>query len=186
MSTQRRTFGNNSNILTYLSLFISVRHGKLPSKRVASKRSRWKQPMICLHRIILFILFFAIYFDGTAVICKGEEYPVPVKRIPSNEVPVTDSKKNAGIVLATFFRDVISPVDGDRCPSLPSCSSYSVSAFKKHGFLTGWVMTVDRLIHEADEGSVSPSLYYNGRLRTLDPVENNDFWWFCEDESTGQ
>ena len=44
-------------------------------------------------------------------------------------------------------------------------------------------MTVDRLIHEGDEGSVSPRVYYKGRLRTLDPVENNDYWWFGEDES---
>ena len=41
-------------------------------------------------------------------------------------------------------------------------------------------MTVDRLIHEGDEGSLSPVVKRNGRLKILDPVENNDFWWFDE------
>ena len=96
----------------------------------------------------------------------------------------TGSKENPGVWLSSFFRDIISPVDGDRCPSLPSCSSYSVNAFKKHGFFSGWLMTVDRLLHEGDEGSVSPKVYHDGRFRVLDPVENNDYWWFDEDDYT--
>jgi hypothetical protein len=88
---------------------------------------------------------------------------------------------NMGAWLASFFREHISAVDGDRCPCIPSCSSYSVSAFKKHGFFVGWLMTVDRLIHEADEGAVSPLMVDHGQVKILDPVENNDFWWFGRD-----
>jgi hypothetical protein len=55
-------------------------------------------------------------------------------------------------------------------------------AFKKHGFFIGWLMTVDRLIHEIDEESVSPLVNYKGRAKIFDPVENNDFWWFCGDD----
>ncbi len=80
--------------------------------------------------------------------------------------------------LVSIFRDYVSAVDGDRCPSAPSCSSFSVQAFNKHGFIMGWLMTVDRLIHEGkEETDVSPLVYVNGRLRIYDPVENNDFWW---------
>jgi putative component of membrane protein insertase Oxa1/YidC/SpoIIIJ protein YidD len=93
---------------------------------------------------------------------------------------------NIGAWLVSIFRDHLSAVDSDRCPSVPSCSSYSVKAFKKHGFFVGWVMTVDRLIHEADEGSVSPVSYRNGQGRVIDPVENNDFWWFSPDEKNLQ
>jgi hypothetical protein len=75
----------------------------------------------------------------------------------------------------------LSAVDSDRCPSYPSCSSYSVAAFKKHGFVMGWLMTVDRLIHEGDEASMSPLVYENGHVKIFDPVENNDFWWSCKD-----
>ena len=77
------------------------------------------------------------------------------------------------------YQKHLSPLDGDRCPSVPSCSSYSIQAFKKHGFVMGWMMTVDRLIHEGkDEASVSPLLFSGGKWKLYDPVENNDFWWF--------
>ena len=43
----------------------------------------------------------------------------------------------------------------------------------------GWLMTVDRLIHEGkDETKVSPTVYVDGEKKIYDPVENNDFWWF--------
>jgi hypothetical protein len=140
--------------------------------------------MISSGKFFFFFLLFASCPGSSLGICEDAGDPVPIKGRPLSEEKGNESKKNAGVWLASFFRDVISPVDGDRCPSLPTCSSYSVSAFKKHGFFTGWLMTVDRLIHEGDEGSVSPSVYHKGRFRTLDPVENNDYWWFCEDEST--
>ena len=73
----------------------------------------------------------------------------------------------------------ISKIDGKECPSYPSCSTYSILAFKKHGFIMGWLMTVDRLIHEGkEELKVSPMIYYRGKMKIYDPVENNDFWWY--------
>ena len=91
----------------------------------------------------------------------------------------SDSACNIGAWMASIFRDHISRIDGDRCPSLPTCSSYSVLAFRKHGFFMGWLMTVDRLIHEgSEEMAVSPLVYYRGRMKIFDPVENNDFWWY--------
>ena len=87
---------------------------------------------------------------------------------------------NIGSWFAGFFGRYISSVDGSQCPSSPTCSSYSAKVFKKHGFFMGWVMTVDRLLHEADESSVSPVVYFRGRQLILDPVENYDFWWFDE------
>ncbi len=88
------------------------------------------------------------------------------------------SENNVGVWLASFFSKHVSAVDGDRCPSEPTCSSYSVQAFKKHGLAMGWLMTVDRLIHEGDEWSVSPVKNRNGKGKIIDPVDNNDFWWY--------
>jgi hypothetical protein len=96
--------------------------------------------------------------------------------------PQAQSGANPGIWLLNVYRDYVSPVDGDRCPSVPTCSSYAVQAFKKHGFFMGWMMTVDRLIHEGrEERSVSPLVYSNGTWKLYDPVENNDFWWSHRD-----
>jgi len=92
----------------------------------------------------------------------------------------------AGFNIGTWFASKVwrhvSAVDGQRCPSEPTCSSYSAQAFRKHGFFIGWVMTVDRLIHEADEGRHSPLLWRDGGPKILDPVENNDFWWYGSNE----
>jgi hypothetical protein len=86
---------------------------------------------------------------------------------------------NLGVAIVSIFRDHISAVDGDRCPSVPTCSAYGVEAFKKHGFFIGWMMTVDRLIHEGkEETTVSPLIYSGGKWKIYDPVKNNDFWWY--------
>ena len=86
---------------------------------------------------------------------------------------------NPALWLVNIYREHVSPIDGDRCPSFPTCSSYSVQAMEKHGFLLGWMMTVDRLLHEGqEETKVSPVVYYEGKWRIFDPVRNNDFWWY--------
>lgn len=103
------------------------------------------------------------------------------------EAVAEESGADVGAFLFSLYRDHVTAVDGDRCPSYPSCASYSTQAFKKHGFLVGWVMTVDRLIHEGkEELSVSPVVYVGGGAKIFDPVENNDFWWFKEDDRAGR
>ena len=78
--------------------------------------------------------------------------------------------------LLTFFSNVISPVDGDRCPSYPSCATYSKQAYLRHGAVLGTLMTVDRLFHEADESRFSPMVEVYGVRRIYDPVSANEFW----------
>ncbi|MEW6614123.1 MAG: membrane protein insertion efficiency factor YidD [Thermodesulfobacteriota bacterium] len=75
-----------------------------------------------------------------------------------------------------FFQNVISPVDGDRCPMYPACSDYSIQALRKHGPFLGFVMIADRLMHERDEMTSASTVIVNGIRRYYDPVENNDFW----------
>ncbi|MDI6753919.1 MAG: membrane protein insertion efficiency factor YidD [Thermodesulfobacteriota bacterium] len=79
--------------------------------------------------------------------------------------------------LVGFFKNYISPVDGDRCPSYPSCSQYALEAVRKHGALVGLVMAFGRLLHESDEIYRAPLIKINDSFRYYDPVENNDFWW---------
>jgi hypothetical protein len=57
---------------------------------------------------------------------------------------------------------------------------------EKHGFFLGWMMTVDRLLHEGqEETKVSPVVYYEGKWMLFDPVWNNDFWWYQPDATKG-
>jgi hypothetical protein len=77
-----------------------------------------------------------------------------------------------------FYRETISRVDGERCSMYPSCSAYSLEAVGKHGFFIGYIMTVDRLIHESNEMDHAQKIMLrDGRLRFYDPVAANDFWW---------
>lgn len=79
-------------------------------------------------------------------------------------------------LLVTFFQRVISPVDGDRCPSYPTCSAYSIQAYEQHGAVLGTLMTVDRLCHEDGEAEFAPVIEVHGVRRIYDPVWANEFW----------
>jgi len=77
-----------------------------------------------------------------------------------------------------FYQEYISPIDGDRCPMHPSCSTYLKNCVKKHGSLKGWIIGLDRLVRcGRDEVENSPSVWINGKKHIYDPVKNNDFWW---------
>lgn len=124
-----------------------------------------------------------ILFRGPAVVAAAASLAfflyLPCALAGGENSPAGDSKLNPGAWVVSLFRDHISAVDGNRCPSTPSCSSYSHRAFRKHGFFVGWLMTVDRLIHEGgEETAVSPLIYRRGEIKILDPVADNDFWWF--------
>jgi putative membrane protein insertion efficiency factor len=89
----------------------------------------------------------------------------------------SSATQKVGQGLIRFFQVYISPVDGDRCPSYPTCSQYAMEAVRKHGALAGLVMGFGRLIHEADEIHRAPQIRVHDSYRYYDPVENNDFWW---------
>ncbi|MGA8178816.1 MAG: membrane protein insertion efficiency factor YidD [Desulfobacterales bacterium] len=89
-----------------------------------------------------------------------------------------EKKSDALLLPIRFYRDYISRVDGDRCPSYPTCSQYCSEAIKKHGAFLGWIMCSDRLIRDGrDETRLSDPVWVDGKRRTYDPVSNNDFWW---------
>jgi hypothetical protein len=124
--------------------------------------------------ILLGLVLFLVTSGHTPQIWAEEEISRPSDS-PSSEEP---SGFNPAQWLLSFYKNHISPVDGGRCPSYPSCSLYAEQAMKKHGFFMGWIMTVDRLIHEGkEETAVSPYIHSDGEDLILDPVENNDFWW---------
>ena len=109
----------------------------------------------------------------------NDEMPSKERRIErrGGENPIFSRAAIKGI---EFFQEVISPIDGDRCPMHPSCSNYGIQAIQKHGFILGTIMIADRLIRERDEVDYAPRVRINGRWRYFDPVEHNDFW-FVED-----
>lgn len=96
--------------------------------------------------------------------------------MPEKYATVYDLKASLLDVIQMVYRSV-SAADGDRCRMSPTCSEFSIQAFKKHGFFVGFFMTFDRLIHENDELFLSPLIKSGSVTRAYDPVSNNDFWW---------
>ena len=126
-----------------------------------------------------FICFFVAFllFSLFSPMVRGEQKGMT----PGADKPL---EFNPAAWLVSLYRDHLSAVDSDRCPSEPSCAGYSINAFRKHGFFVGWMMTVDRLIHEGrEEAQISPLTYSEGRWKIFDPVENNDFWWFPREQT---
>ncbi len=136
---------------------------------------------------VIVVAFVVLYFGPRVFMAPafaGDPFEDETPERVLKDAHRGEAQTNIGAWLASFFSKHISAVDGDRCPSEPTCSSYSAQAFRKHGLVMGWLMTVDRLIHEGDEWHVSPVKNRGGKGKIIDPVENNDYWWY-EDESKG-
>ena len=50
------------------------------------------------------------------------------------------------IFLIRIYRKYISPLKGPTCRFYPTCSQYSIEAFKKYGFLKGLWLTIRRIL----------------------------------------
>lgn len=132
----------------------------------------------------IMLLMLVVLFTKAPPVLAAEDpmngpWDSPVHRSSARKYNApTNSSITSGFFtsLLTFFSEVISPVDGDRCPSYPTCAAYSKEAYQKHGAFVGTLMTVDRLFHEADEYRFSPTVKVYGVHRIYDPVSANEYW----------
>lgn len=79
-----------------------------------------------------------------------------------------------GAFPVSFYRNVVGALDGRFCPSYPVCSVYAGQAIEQYGLLFGSWLTMDRLIHEADDIHGGHQLRIDGELRLFDPLQRND------------
>jgi hypothetical protein len=49
-------------------------------------------------------------------------------------------------LLIKFYRKCISPLFPPKCKYYPSCSAYALTAYEKHGFFGGTILTVWRIL----------------------------------------
>ena len=71
------------------------------------------------------------------------------------------------------YRATVSRVDGDRCPSQPTCSSFALQAVTQHGAVLGAVLTAGRLLGEADEAGFAPRIWIDGRWKVYAPLADD-------------
>jgi hypothetical protein len=136
-------------------------------------------PYLRVFLVVLLVAALAIpAWAGEDPLCGPWDSPAYSAQVQKETKPRRNTSMSSPffITLLNFFSKVISPVDGDRCPSYPTCAAYSKEAYQKHGALLGTLMTVDRLFHEADESRFSPTVEVYGVGRIYDPVSANEFW----------
>ena len=73
---------------------------------------------------------------------------------------------NTLIKLIKFYKYLISPLLGNSCRYMPTCSDYSIESFKTFGFLKGLIMTLKRIF------SCHPIKFLGGG-EGFDPVNKN-------------
>ena len=76
------------------------------------------------------------------------------------------------------YRAHVSPIQGHRCPCLPSCSVFTLYSIEKYGFFVGLVMGVERLYLRENLDIMNrlhymPVLDSDGSSRVYDPPEAN-------------
>lgn len=124
-----------------------------------------------IHFSSIFILLLVFILCGTAV--AGDNTTNATQNNAASKA--MDEHIHPVLYPITLFNKYISGADGNRCPMYPSCSQYSVEAFKKHGLFMGWIMTCDRLVRcGRDELKLSLPIWINGEKRSNDPLSNND------------
>ena len=62
------------------------------------------------------------------------------------------------IKLIKFYRYLISPLLGQSCRYLPTCSEYSIEALKTYGFFKGLFLSIKRILscHPWGQGGFDP------------------------------
>lgn len=126
--------------------------------------------MIQLEKILVKLILFLILFSLIASCTYSKSMQ-----------PETDWEADPLSLMVRFYRGPLNHLSAVRygeCPMYPSDSEYSLQSIQKHGMLVGWIMAMDRLMRcGRDETRLSPQVFINGKWKTYDPVEKNDFWW---------
>jgi len=133
--------------------------------------------------IVLLVLLYSAWLGSTSLATAADANPMrsPQRMVeplrPSVTTPSGSLPKGVFDHLLRFYQQVISEVDGARSNMYPTGSDYARQVIKKHGVALGIVLTAERLLHEGNEGQVSPRIRKYGIWRIYDPVEANDWWW---------
>ncbi|HEY9188766.1 MAG TPA: membrane protein insertion efficiency factor YidD [Bacteroidota bacterium] len=66
--------------------------------------------------------------------------------------------KKIVILLIQLYKTIISPFFPSTCRFYPSCSSYSIEALKKYGFIKGFFLSIKRILkcHPFHPGGYDP------------------------------
>lgn len=91
----------------------------------------------------------------------------------------TDQSGGLGDFAFSLYSNHLTKIDGVRCEHRPTCSYYTVLAVRRHGYVVGSMLAIDRLLRSSRSSSLRYLPIYkveDGRTYFYDPVSNNDFF----------
>ena len=94
----------------------------------------------------------------------------PLDRMKGPHKQSFEDKTPPSTVIKLYQR-YVSPIDGDRCPMYPGCSSYMAEAVAKHGIVKGVMMGTDRLLRCGRKLQSYPWIIRGQKFYAYDPVE---------------
>lgn len=112
--------------------------------------------------IIIFILL-------SACALFGQKPPINRMKGPVKQ-QFSDKKPESSMI--SLYQKYISPIDGDRCPMHPGCSSYMSEAIAKKGLILGVIMGSDRLQRCGRKLRSYPWIIKGNSFYAYDPVED--------------
>ena len=133
-------------------------------------------------RLVMPFALIVLLFGTTPLLAQGMRAPQNYSGSAHKHTPITNPYRPISTVrwffgsAISFFSTVISPVDGSRCPSYPTCAAYGKQAVREEGFFWGVLLIADRLLHEAETDPRTPVIQKYGINRYYDPLDNNRFW----------
>jgi uncharacterized protein len=79
------------------------------------------------------------------------------------------------------YQKNVSPKQGPKCPALPSCSSFTLSAMNQYGFVRGFIMGLDRIYFRENFDMkylkhYLPVFLPGNLAKVYDPVEANNIF----------
>jgi len=59
-----------------------------------------------------------------------------------------------------YYKKNVSPLQGERCPCFPTCSSYTLYSMLEFGFFTGFIIGADRIFIRESDDMFKGSMYF--------------------------
>ena len=112
-------------------------------------------------------------------ICSGQDWGRWKYSTPPNNYIQQNSAagqaENVGLALIRYYQKNVSPLQGPRCPCVPSCSNYVLGAIKEFGIIYGTLLGIDRLCYK-ENYFIRNSTYFrivdaHGKTKVYDPVK---------------
>ncbi len=111
---------------------------------------------------------------------KKEFAPFGWSKHQRKKQKVVTSPLSLGILnIFNFYRKILSPLDGPKCPYYPTCSQFGIEAVKRYGIFWGVLMLFNRQMREYPNllrDKWYPLVIKYGVLRAYNPPERAFLW----------